>query len=348
MRSSLLIPLVVGLGAGVFALFSLVNSFNEAKKLADQPVEYADVLVAKTEIPYAASITEAMLERVRVPKPHPLKNTVADAESLVGRVVAMRIVKGTPVLKNMLAAKNTPPGATQLIEPGYRTVSVTVPAGDVEDLNPGDRVDVLYAARDRRSQQRNMDLMYNSVEVFAVGDKRIGMGMAVPEPEVKTRKKTRRKAAPTRRSARGGQTTVTLLLPFDRARVFAAAKLNGDIALLPRRFDDDSRHAEIDLQFDAPPEPELEAVEIETPKATPPPPPQRRTIRVIQGGKDVSKEDTRMRNEEGGSPKRATPTVGDNMSASPQAADPTGYVSDLIERAGRASEERRALIDIGE
>ena len=347
MRSSLLIPLIAGLGAAVFALWALLNTFNEAKKRAERPVEYADVIVAKTEIPYASLITEQMLERVRIPKPHPLKNTIADAESLAGRVAAMRIVKGTPVLTNMLAGKNTPPGATQLIHPEYRTVSVSVPVGDVEDLNPGDRVDVLYAApaRDRRDKQRNMELMYNSVEVFSVGDKRIGMGMAVPQPGEKDGKNKGGRNAALRRG-RDGRTTVKLLLPFEKAKVFEAAKLNGNIFLLPRRFDDDTRHVEIDLRFDAPPEPKPKTVEVAVPKAPPPPP--RRMIRVIQGGKDVSKEGTTLRNEEGGASLRATPTVGDSKPASPQAAGRAGYVPDLIERAARAGEERRALIDIGE
>ncbi len=345
MRSTLLIPLIVGLGASVFALYSLLKVVDDAKEKAARPVEFADVIVAKLEIPYAAKITEEMLQTVRVPKPHPLQHTLGSTDVAAGRVAAMRIVRGAPVLSNMLAAKGTPPGAANLIAPGLTTVAATFPASDVGDLEPGDRVDVMYAAKRTRTTQSQMGLLFSNVEIFSVGDKRIGMGMAVPGAEPANQGGQRASRTSTRGG--GGSTTVKLLLPWEKASVFGVAKLNGDFELFPRRFDDNTQRPE--MEFSPQETPVAEEVRTEQPVALPPPPaPPERRIRVFQGAKDVSEDQSAMRNEVGGTPVEASPTVTERKPAPSLATGSPDQTSELIERRLQTSQERRASADIGE
>ncbi len=238
MRSSILIPLIIGLGAGVFALWALIGYFQERNEQIRKPVERIAIVVAKTDIPYAAEITADMLRDVLVAAPNPFENTFADTESVVGRVSALTIVNGMPILANTLAPEHTTPGARHQIPFGWRLVSVEVPAHTVSEMDPGDHVDIFYAAQVRQGAGSSlMKPILGNVEIYAVGEKRRGMRWG-EDPSEKGDKKARATAG--RAVARGGLTVVKLLLSLDQASLLISAVRNGEIQLMARRYGDDT------------------------------------------------------------------------------------------------------------
>jgi pilus assembly protein CpaB len=71
----------------------------------------------------------------------------ARAEEVVGRVTAIPLAAGEPVLENKLAPKGVIPGLTALLPPDKRamTVKVDEASGVAGFLNPDNRVDVLVS-----------------------------------------------------------------------------------------------------------------------------------------------------------------------------------------------------------
>lgn len=346
MRASTFIPLIIGLGVAVFAVYSLLSAFESSQKNAAKPVEHVPVVIAKTTIPYAATITDEMVGEIRLVAPSPLKSSIHDKAEAVGRVSAVRIVPGTPLLTGMLAPKGTPPGAQHQIPRGYRAVSVQVASHTVQYLEPGDRVDVLYAATDRRaSAPRVPRPILDNVEVFSVGDRRPGMSMPGSETSGKAKGKGKGKgkgkergrvrSVPSLRSS-GGLTAVKLLLRPDKAQVLSMADLNGDIRLLPRAYGDDTPLEGVDLGFLDPADAEDETIsEPVTPAAPEPPQPEFDVVQVFQGGKETKAE---FRKE--AAPAEAPSATNETKPSPPQASRNKPADSGALEQWARAQRGR--------
>jgi Flp pilus assembly protein CpaB len=320
MRSTVLIPLVAGLAAGVFALYSLLSAFQEKNRQMAMPTETVAVLVASSDIPHATTIGEDMFVEVSVPKTKATAKLVGDKTSLVGRVSALKIVAGCPIMTNMLAPEGTPPGAQHQIERGYRPVSIMADAHSVELLEPGDRVDVYYAEKTRSRGFREMRPILQNIEVFSVGDKRPGMGIETVEEA----KNSRGRRSASRRMS--GQTAVYLLLPIDQANTFEMAKVNGDISLLQRAYGDDSALAVTDLRFS----------ELEEAAASEADPVHEETVEVAQPFKVVKVL-------QGGEEKEATFPVGDEVRGSPSSSAGNG-VKPGSPRASGHPEGRKTIL----
>ncbi len=348
MRSSLLLPLLAGLGAGVFALYSLVSAFEESKKQASIATETVEVVVAKIDIPFASKIDAGMLRTIKLPKPSPIKHAIESVDTIAGRVAAMRIVEGAPVLSTMLAAKNTPPGAQYQIPGGFRSVSVMAAAHTVELLNPGDFVDVLYAGRKRKTGLRQSRPILTNVEVYAVADKVKGMSLEVPKPEKKSKgkKKSRRTNVGQSSRPKTGNVSVKLLLPFKDAEMITSAMHNGDISLMQRAFGDDTPVNVVSLTFgevetnDEDPKPAAVPVQQASRTISKP---VYSTVKVLQGGeaRETKFQVGEVEVPDDGANRTAAPNT-------PRASNGRGYVPDLVERAAKASRERKERGGIGD
>ncbi len=348
MRTSVLVPLIVGLGVGVFALYSLLTAFESSKRNSAAPIEYVSMVVATSEIPYAVEISDDMLGEVRVAASNPLKSALREKLAAAGRVSAMRIVAGTPLLPGMLAPEGTPPGAQHQIPKGLRSISVRVDAHTVQDLSPGDHVDVLFAAKDRRaSEPRVPKPILGNVEVFSVGNRRPGMPIPGTEQSEDPKNKKAKRATPARR-ATGGMTAVQLLLPPDDAQLLSMAELNGDIRLLARAYGDDTPLAEADLDFLNPDAEGKEILATVTPVVAAPPQPVFNVVKVLQGG-----EESEAKFQTGTEPAQAPSGTKETKPSSPQASRTSAPVdAGALDRGARArrarDRQREELPDLGE
>lgn len=236
MRFGTFVPLIIGLGAGVVAVWVGLGAIQNAKKGA-QPSPEITVMVAKVEIPYAVKIRSAMLEAKKFGT-FPLDGRVGKAEDLIDRVTATKIVKNTPILWNMLSEKGTLPGAENQIQRGYRPEPVLVKPHNVIDLDPGNHVDVLYYPKARGSYQseRKMKRILQNVQVFSVGDRRIGMETDTNADDTGT--KSSRRSGVSGRS--GGDVAVKLLVRNEDVKTLREAHMNGTIELSMRAAGDDT------------------------------------------------------------------------------------------------------------
>jgi len=163
MKPRTIVPLVIGLGVGVFAIKMGIDMVQRAK--GAQSGETGVVVVEKRLDP-GTQITSQMVGVKRVPAALLPPDAISDAKAVVGRVTMMTVPAGMPLTGSMLAPPGSKPGLRALIPPGKRAVSVSVNEEACVGgfVMPGCRVDV--SAVDRSGQSR---LILSDVEVGAVG-----------------------------------------------------------------------------------------------------------------------------------------------------------------------------------
>ncbi|HVP11293.1 MAG TPA: Flp pilus assembly protein CpaB [Phycisphaerae bacterium] len=163
MKPRSLIPLVIGLVVGFFAIKMGVDMIKRAKGAETD----RNVLVSAKQIESATRIEDSMIK----PRPVAAGLIPADAftepKALVGRVTMMAIPAGVPITKAMLAPPGAEPGLRAKIPGGYRAVSVSVneESAVAGFLTPGARVDV-SAVNQKAGTSK---LILTDVEVGAVG-----------------------------------------------------------------------------------------------------------------------------------------------------------------------------------
>lgn len=165
MKPRTIIPLVIGLAIGIFAIKMGVDMVQKAKAAQGDVV---NVVVSAKPIDVASQITENLLSTKSVPRVLVPSDAFTDPKSIRGRVTAMSIVSGVPITSTMLAPPGAMVGLPSKIPPGMRAVSVSVTEESAVAgfLMPGNRVDVL-AMVDREGTKTR--LAVSDVEVGAVG-----------------------------------------------------------------------------------------------------------------------------------------------------------------------------------
>lgn len=171
MRGRAIIPLVVGLGVGVFAIKLFVDVLQKAKGATGETVP---VVCAAADVEPTLEIQETMVEIRQVPKALAPELAFADKKEVVGRVTTLMIGKGMPIIPSVLAPPGTPPGMSTKIPEGYRAVAVQIDesAGVAGWLKPGSRVDVVVMMNIRRGGGQTESIskvILQNVEVLAVG-----------------------------------------------------------------------------------------------------------------------------------------------------------------------------------
>ncbi len=183
MKGRAIIPLVLGLGIGVFAIKMFVDVLKKARGSGGG--ETTEVICAKVDIAPTMEITEGMLEKVPVPKGLVPKQIFSNTKEVIGRVTTQTIPQGIPVVPSLLAPKGTPAGMAARIPDGYRAVAVKVDevVGVAGWVKPGSRVDVvavMNARRDAKNETISRVILQN-VEVLAVGQNLGSSGEAAAE-----------------------------------------------------------------------------------------------------------------------------------------------------------------------
>lgn len=170
LKTRAVIPLVIGLAIGVFAIRYFVNVVQKAKGASSDMVQ---VVCAGADIMPTVEIKGPMLEVKSMPKVAAPKLFIGDLKEVDGRVASQSIPVGQPIVQSMLAPKGTLPGLAVRIPPGMRAVAVQVDesAGVAGWLKPGSRVDVIavMTGRDGSTNETISKVILTNAEVLAVG-----------------------------------------------------------------------------------------------------------------------------------------------------------------------------------
>ncbi|MBN2561495.1 MAG: Flp pilus assembly protein CpaB [Phycisphaerae bacterium] len=165
MKARTIIPLIIGLGVGFFAIKMGIDMVQKAKGNQGDVVE---VCMSAQAIEVASALSGPMLTTKDVPRSLLPGDAFTDSEKLIGRVTAMSIARGIPITSSMLAPPGSEPGLRAKIPPGHRAVSIKVneESAVAGFVMPGGRVDV-FSGGGRDSGRNN--LILSDVEVGAVG-----------------------------------------------------------------------------------------------------------------------------------------------------------------------------------
>lgn len=171
MRGRAIIPLVVGLGIGVFAIKLFIGVLQNAR--GSNTSDMVEVATAVADIPGTMEISDAMVTMKPVPKALAPKMGFMSKEEVVNRVASLMIPNGSAITANMLAPKGTPAGLAARIPEGFRAVAVKIDeyAGVAGWLKPQARVDVvaMMVTNANGKRQTICRTILQDVEVLTVG-----------------------------------------------------------------------------------------------------------------------------------------------------------------------------------
>jgi len=166
MKPKTLIPLIVGLGVGFFAIKMGVDMVREAKGSQE---DRREILISARMIEVATDIQENMLSTREVAESLVSSGSFVKKEDLIGRVTKMPVPAGVAITNAMLAPKGAQPGLGAKIPLGHRAVSISVneESAVAGFIAPGNRVDVSVVHG--RGAEARSKLILSDVEVGAVG-----------------------------------------------------------------------------------------------------------------------------------------------------------------------------------
>ncbi len=165
-----------------------------------------DAVVATRDLPVGTVLGAHDLTTRRVYRSQLPVATVTDAARLVGRVVAVPVLRGAYVARRSVAPRRRT-GIDGVVPAGMRAIRVVVT--DALDPRPGAAVDVLATYDPAAAEARDDNTTVVAAGVVVLGtDRRSGSG-----------------------SGRAGARGVTLLVDSDQARALADAQANGVVTL---------------------------------------------------------------------------------------------------------------------
>ena len=139
--------LMMALVFGTMATFMAMGWLkSQSQRVTQQkPTEMVPVVVAAKDVPPTVALSGDQLKVHLWPQDSSLAGKFSRPEELEGRVTAISLTAGEPVLESKLAPKGVIPGLTALLPQEKRamTVKVDEASGVAGFLNPDNRVDVV-------------------------------------------------------------------------------------------------------------------------------------------------------------------------------------------------------------
>lgn len=182
------------------------------------------VVVARTEIPGRAVLSEDMVTLRKLPRGavHPEAST--NMALFIGKTAKQRIAPGEQVLASKLFKDRVESGLTYVVPEGHRAVALSVneliAAGGL--VAPGDRVDILVsclvAPQEKREQYTRTVYSLQNVQVLAVAQAIQGEEGASPVDALKSQNPQNLLNMPAQPSTRPMAKTMTLSLPPEDAQ----------------------------------------------------------------------------------------------------------------------------------
>lgn len=174
----LMLALVFGATATFMAMGWLKN---QSQKVAEQEkTVMVPVVVASKDVPAAVALSADQLKVRQWPADSALVGKFSRLDDVKGRVTAIPLTVGEPVLESKLAPEGVIPGLTALLSPEKRamTVKVDEASGVAGFLNPDNRVDVVVTVdKGDFNQDPISKLVLQNLRVLGTGqriEKRLG------------------------------------------------------------------------------------------------------------------------------------------------------------------------------
>jgi len=210
------VALMLGVGAAVAGYYGLNNA--AARTEAGQRANLRDVVVSVTDLTYGTKLESTMLRIARYPKDAVPSGAYSQLDSVVGQTTKVFMAAREPVTEIKLSSRGG--GLSMLVRPKMRAASIEVNqvSGVSGFVLPGDRVDVLITVNPRHDEDAVTRTLLQSIEVLAAGQK----------TQQQDNKPINVQA-------------VTLLVDPQGAEVLAHAGHEGEISLVLRNPDDDSK-----------------------------------------------------------------------------------------------------------
>lgn len=226
--------LLIGLG-GAFVVRQQMSRPNELPPLpvAGRTPQTFYVPVAAVELPKGHTLTLGDIAILKFTPEELAKSAYAgkaflgDTSQLVGRTLQVAIEKGETFVPDQLYPEGMGPGIADLLQPGYR--AVTVPIEGVGALvgfaRPGSMVDVLFRAKAEEQRPEQTLTLLERVQVLAINTS------IQPDSRVEVEEKG----------------TVTLAVTPPQAKVLKVVEGRGELSLALRNPADTFQYSPIDL-----------------------------------------------------------------------------------------------------
>lgn len=175
--------LYLAVGLGLLAVVLLQVYIGRMKRSLTEGYEMREVLVARTDVPKGAPVTEKAIAIQGVPGKflHPQALTPRDRDIISGQRAALDIRKGQPLLWSDIGADDPGSGGLAgVIRENDRAISI--PVDEVTSLSglvkPGDHVDLLgtFLVQESSGSRSSTLTLLQNVVVLAVGTHYGGAG----------------------------------------------------------------------------------------------------------------------------------------------------------------------------
>jgi len=131
------------------------------------------IVVAKRDIAPGHTLEPADLTIAAFPPDSVPRGSFREESQLSGRVAALQVIQGQPMLDSFLAMQGSGAGAQAIVPPGMRAVTIEVneTSGVAGLLVPGCRVDVVSTLPDQQTKVSIARTIVQNVKVLAVGQR---------------------------------------------------------------------------------------------------------------------------------------------------------------------------------
>jgi pilus assembly protein CpaB len=168
--------LMMALVFGAMATFMAMGWLKRQAQIAQpKPAQQmVPVVVAAKDVPPTVALARDQLKVNMWPADSTLAGKFSRPEELEGRVTAISLAAGEPVLETKLAPKGVIPGLTALLPPDKRamTVKVDEASGVAGFLNPDNRVDVVVTVdKGDFNQDAISKVVLQNLRVLGIGQK---------------------------------------------------------------------------------------------------------------------------------------------------------------------------------
>ena len=185
-------PLILAIVLGVVAAKAAHDWVLKNKLTAAPAGKFVKVVVAKADTQPGKALTADDITLTDMEASAAPANAIKTPETVIGRVNETFIVKGQPVIDQMLAPQGAGSGLQALVPDGMRAITVEVNefSGVAGLLTPGCKVDIVATLSAADSNGQVAKTIVQDVKVTAVGQRTSVASDAPPAPNEVTRSVT--------------------------------------------------------------------------------------------------------------------------------------------------------------
>jgi len=166
------VPLIIAVILGLIAA-KVGRDLLVSRKDSGPDGQLVRIIVAKRDIAPGHTLEANDLTTAAFPPDSIPRGSFREESQVSGRVAALQVIQGQPMLDSFLAMQGSGAGAQAIVPPGMRAVTVEVNefSGVAGLLMPGCRVDVVSTLPDQQTKISIARTIVQNVKVLAVGQR---------------------------------------------------------------------------------------------------------------------------------------------------------------------------------